>query len=866
MASDTMTQLVIPGALVMVSTPDRGVPVASTADWHDALLNAKSGVTPAMKLVAFTVCTHSAPAGRPAPSGAYITSPGLSLLCEQTNFSRTHVQRQLSLLRANGWLVTIIRPAAGRPARYLLSVPVAVARAGGYRLAGEDVARRDPERAGQRDPEPAGVAAAPGRRTSGLTAVTSSDDMLTTPSAPGGPAEPGRSPGCLASGALERPALVRRRKRATYSAGGRGVVRVRRKPRTLPPSVVTDVIAAASSVAPVSVGETAPATGPERVDEAHPIAVGETSYVPFGAGGPVGPDGAAGPAGGQVRAVSDISTGVFGTARSPSVQAASSAAPSVAAPSVAAPSASGPSASAMPSSAAPVPVTSGRSLPPRPIVPVSELVASAARASEASAREAGGAPPTLEHQVEAATPSPARHTDESGPSAPAGPQMPPEVQELPEVREVPEVQPSPSTAPPPASAASPIAPEPPTTVPGPVPPVAPPVVPAPATPSSPASPRYEPALTGEAPSSESRAPAPEPEPEPETELELESTEPPVVDEIRLATRQVIDILSKMLRCPVEDFAELDKRVYEVLSEGDWAPVELATHLVNFVANGVWVNGDDVADNIRWRMDRLPLGVTECGCKSCLGWRAAPERPPRPAPPSAPRSSGLSGPSTAGASARTSAPTGAGPASAGPVAPVTTAATTKTGFARPGRSPAANPPAPPARSASASGVAAKQADSAGQKSSAGQANQAGPVEQPPATPLPPPPDLAAIAAAAAAGAEEARRNEEARRLLVVGGLLGSDLTGGIPEPGIPEPGEPPAGEPPAGESAPGDSPPGDPAPGGVAVEGGSPAQIPPGTAGVPDITGQRPDVTGQGSDVTGQEQESASHETEPPTGD
>ncbi|SQD94768.1 conserved hypothetical protein [Parafrankia sp. Ea1.12] len=748
MASDTMTQLVIPGALVMVSTPDRGVPVASTADWHDALLNVKSGVTPAMKLVAFTICTHCAPADRPAPSGAYVTSPGLSLLCEQTNFSRTHVQRQLSLLRANGWLVTITRPAAGRPARYLLSVPVAVARAGGYRLAGEDVE--------QRDTELVGATAAPARRTPGLAAVTSSDRMLTTPPAPGGPSEPGRGSGCLASGTLERPALVRRRKRATYSAGGRGVVRVRRKPRTLPPSAVTDVIVAASSVAPVTVGDTASAAGPEQVDEARPMAVGETSYVPFG-GGQMGSDVAAGTAGGAVRAVSDISTGAVGAAQSPTAQSASSA-QSASAPSSSVPSATAQSASAQSASASAISASaaSGRSLGPRPIVPVSERVAGAARAPEASLR---GVATSAEPPITPAPPVPAPQPTAPGPIAPVS-------------------QPPAPTAP----ASQP-------TMPAPQPPAPAPATTAPATT----------APTAEAPSPESQ-PQPQPQaaaPEPESEAEPEPVESPVVDEIRMATRQVIEILAKMLRRQVEDFAELDRRVYEVLSEGDWAPVELATHLVNFVANGVWVNGDDVADNIRWRMDRLPLGVTECGCKSCLGWRAAPERPPRPAPPSAP------GPSAAGASARTSTPVrAAGPPPAGPVAAVTTAAATKAGSARSGRSPAANPPAPPARPASTSDVVANQASSA---KSASQVNRAGPVEQSPAAP-PPPPDLAAIAAAAAAGAEEARRNEEAKRLQT------------------------------AGISAAGDSEPGDLVGGDSIVEGSS-AQTPPGTAGVQNGTSQ-----------------------------
>ncbi|OHV29361.1 hypothetical protein CC117_08375 [Parafrankia colletiae] len=677
------------------------------ADWHDALLNAKSGVTPAMKLVAFTICTHSEAAALPAPAGSYITSPGLALLCEQTNYSRTHAQRQLSALRANGWLVTIHRPAAGRSARYLLSVPEAVARTGGYRLAGSGT-----EQGGQPDGsvvgaaaaactaitaaapqggDPRGIAAVPAAGRGAESAVPEAGEQ-TDPAAPAGPGD-----GCFTAASLERPALIRRRKRPTYGAGGRGIIRIRRKPRTLPPPADTDMRAVPTSPNPADSRPAVPGAsseaGPEVGYGERAMAVGETPYVPFGpvvgTAGPAGVGGGHGNSGPHLQAVASdvslagptvaggISVGGSAASGAPVAGALLAATASVAAPTASAPAEAAPSRGGFvegiavegifavqdPAGGVPAPGTSGGT------APVGEPTALRTPGPRFAGEDA-----TPNHQA-AENPRPPDPSPAVPPDAAVGSDSPPPAQEA--------AQPTP-------------------------------------------------------------APEPEPELDPETA------------ELWTATGQVIDTLANLLRGPAEDFAALRQQVFDVLSDGTWAPVELATHLVNFVATGVWVNGDGVVDNIRWRMDRLPRGVTQCSCRSCLGWQAMPDRPARPGP--RPSDSPL-----------------------GPVTSVTTAATRKQAAPSVTSPPGGQePPGPPAQGASTPPTPPKSA-----VSKPGPAKTALPEPEPepelagPAVPgpepelptgptvsadlppPPPPPDLAAIAAAAAAGAQEAREKQEAK---------------------------------------------------------------------------------------------------------
>ncbi len=131
MAATAVTQLSIPGVLVLISAPDSGAPVADRVMWQRAVLQAS--LPSAAKLVALALCSHVDQAGSTAGSGHAVCAPGLAVLVSETGYSRTHVQRQLTALRNRGWLVAESRPAAGRPARFGLSLPAAVARAHGIR-------------------------------------------------------------------------------------------------------------------------------------------------------------------------------------------------------------------------------------------------------------------------------------------------------------------------------------------------------------------------------------------------------------------------------------------------------------------------------------------------------------------------------------------------------------------------------------------------------------------------------------------------------------------------------------------------------------------------------------------------------------
>jgi hypothetical protein len=133
---ETMRQLSLPGVLVLVSTPSADHLVADNVGWHRTV--AQAGLPRATKLVALVLSSHVQPADGTdpdLPAGAAFCAPGLPVLVEQTGYSRTHVQRQLAKLRELGWLSTVGRPAAGRPACFVLTLPTEVARSAGVGLA-----------------------------------------------------------------------------------------------------------------------------------------------------------------------------------------------------------------------------------------------------------------------------------------------------------------------------------------------------------------------------------------------------------------------------------------------------------------------------------------------------------------------------------------------------------------------------------------------------------------------------------------------------------------------------------------------------------------------------------------------------------
>ncbi|WP_261566101.1 hypothetical protein [Frankia gtarii] len=132
MPSDTI-QLTLPGALVSVqAAQESGTLIADRSGWQRAVLRAS--MPSAAKLVACTLASHVAEAPEFLPVGAAVTGPGLVTLREETGYSRTHVQRQVSLLRRQGWLTTVARPAAGRTTRFALSIPDSMVQAGLVRL------------------------------------------------------------------------------------------------------------------------------------------------------------------------------------------------------------------------------------------------------------------------------------------------------------------------------------------------------------------------------------------------------------------------------------------------------------------------------------------------------------------------------------------------------------------------------------------------------------------------------------------------------------------------------------------------------------------------------------------------------------
>jgi len=129
-------QMIIPGTLMpVVATSDVGVLTADQAGWQRAVLRAQ--LPRATKLIALALASHALEGPSPVVAASAdglavvpadgptcaICAPGLVVLAEETGYSRSHVQRQIRSLRQRGWLVTIGRPAAGRPARFSLSLP-----------------------------------------------------------------------------------------------------------------------------------------------------------------------------------------------------------------------------------------------------------------------------------------------------------------------------------------------------------------------------------------------------------------------------------------------------------------------------------------------------------------------------------------------------------------------------------------------------------------------------------------------------------------------------------------------------------------------------------------------------------------------
>ncbi|AEH07760.1 hypothetical protein FsymDg_0188 [Candidatus Protofrankia datiscae] len=179
-------QLAIPGVLVLMPTPDSGTPVADPSAWQRAVL--RSRLPRAAKLVALALASHcGVRVGEPVVPGLdesiAVCSPGLVTLASETGYSRTHVQRQIRLLRDLGWLLGLSRPAVRRPASFALTMsgqvrtgtPAAATAVATVAAAGTSVAADSAAAASTAAPYPAGqradvmpAAVTPRRRRAGL--------------------------------------------------------------------------------------------------------------------------------------------------------------------------------------------------------------------------------------------------------------------------------------------------------------------------------------------------------------------------------------------------------------------------------------------------------------------------------------------------------------------------------------------------------------------------------------------------------------------------------------------------------------------------------------------------------------------------
>lgn len=533
-----MDQLVIPGALVMVSTPDRGLPVTDREEWWHALLQV--GMTSAMKLVALTIGAHSTPAEPPAPAGSVITAPGLATLMHETGYSRTHAQRQISELRSTGWLVTLTRPAAGRSARYLLSVPEAVARTGQVGLAGVDPSDgRSGRGVGERDVrEAVRVGAGGSTSTAGLALagpavdVSISDDPAvgepTVDASPFGdlvggvPAADASTTDAPTAGdpvtgvptagdpAADVPARVRRvRKRRRRPAGAeRAAIVERRRARRF-----GGAAAAADAASPEAAPRTAPAplTAPAPRISPAPLAAPGTAPVPRGI---------AGLAGATPTPLLPV-VAVPGPGRPVATSAVTTTSMTTTGSAVGGSWAAG----AERTERVPSPVASIRVVPD-----VADSTAAGPAGVDDPAtsdlHDGSGGPPDADRA--------ARTASETG------------------------------------------------------------------------------AETGAEPVEESRT----------DESAGTAAEEPA-DRFTISARQITaTLVAAMRRAPDEssDLAGLTARLRDILAEGGWTAPEIATHLVEVIAGGVMVGGDDPVHNLLWRLDRLPRECGDCPCRPCQSWR------------------------------------------------------------------------------------------------------------------------------------------------------------------------------------------------------------------------------------------------------
>ena len=576
MATDPMRQLPLPGVLVLVSTPSRGTIVADNVGWQRAV--AQAGLAPAAKLVALILASHVEPASgadRDVPAGSAVCAPGLRVLVTQTKYSRTHVQRQLALLRRLGWLTSVGRPAAGRPARFVLTLPQDVARSAGVGLAA-----------------PSTVAAS--TMTAGTTAAGASA---------AGASAAGASSGRAAAGAMAAISLATR----TVDAAAGRLDRLA--------AGTTEHAADFSQRAPAgSEASESEASGVDELDAA--VAAGAESLTaeslaaesPAVAGG-----GAVVAGGGHLRRRLPGRTRATRSASADRGRAriAGTLARLGARPTDAGSGADFTDDARRPEAVALLTDPSGRRptlrWTPLPTYPVAPPSASPSGAEpmppDLAAARLTDAAATAAPRKDAAQPGTNRAAPSTDSALPRTPTA---------------THPTDTAGSPTDTAETVSAAEPPPTARGDggrVPLVAD------ETSSATASPD---------PLSETAEAA-----APTADLVVEAPRDPITE----AAGQVVAILARAMRCEPEVFTEAVSQLVDILNEGGWSAPTLATHLVHLVVGGVKVGSDSPADGLAWRLKHLPKTSDECPCGACRSWRAASATPRPGAGPADPAAAG-----------------------------------------------------------------------------------------------------------------------------------------------------------------------------------------------------------------------------------
>ncbi|WP_131764677.1 hypothetical protein [Candidatus Protofrankia californiensis] len=103
-----------------------------------------------------------------------------------------------------------------------------------------------------------------------------------------------------------------------------------------------------------------------------------------------------------------------------------------------------------------------------------------------------------------------------------------------------------------------------------------------------------------------------------------------------AAEQVVGTLARAMRRDPGTLAVARDRLVRILVTGSWNAAELAMHLVDTVGSSIGAGRvDDPVDHVLRRLDHLPASSSECLCRSCRSWAAAPATADHRAGPASP---------------------------------------------------------------------------------------------------------------------------------------------------------------------------------------------------------------------------------------